>query len=100
MKRADILAIQVDTICLINLLFIGKILKRKKSFSGTSGVVTLGSNTYSKFKRLFESGIEHHLGFTYGNFEKTPSVKMYTKNSNMNLKFQQLTNLFLPCPCH
>ena len=47
-----------------------KILKRKKSFSGTSGVVTLGSNTYSKFKRLFESGIEHHLGFTYGNFEK------------------------------
>ena len=47
-----------------------KILKRKKSFSGTSGVVTFGLNTYQKFKQLFECGIEHHLSFTYGNYKK------------------------------
>ncbi len=45
----------------------GKILKRKNSFSGTSGVISLGKNTYKKIKNLFLSGLEHHVAFTYGN---------------------------------
>jgi len=44
----------------------GKVLKRKNSFSGTSGVVSLGSNTYKKIKNIFLSGLEHHVAFTYG----------------------------------
>ena len=44
----------------------GKVLKRKNSFSGTSGVVSLGKNTHKKIKNLFLSGLEHHVGFTYG----------------------------------
>ena len=44
----------------------GKILKRKNSFSGTSGVISLGKNTYKKIKNLFLSGLEHHVAFTYG----------------------------------
>jgi len=44
----------------------GKVLKRKNSFSGTSGVVSLGSNTYIKIKNIFLSGLEHHVAFTYG----------------------------------
>jgi len=44
----------------------GKILKRKNSFSGTSGVISLGKNTHKKIKNLFLSGLEHHVGFTYG----------------------------------
>ena len=44
----------------------GKVLKRKNSFSGTSGVISLGKNTYKKIKNLFLSGLEHHVGFTYG----------------------------------
>ena len=45
----------------------GKVLKRKNSFSGTSGVISLGKNTHNKIKNLFLSGLEHHVGFTYGN---------------------------------
>ena len=44
----------------------GKVLKRKNSFSGTSGVITLGQNTFKKIKNLFLSGLEHHVCFTYG----------------------------------
>ncbi len=44
----------------------GKVLKRKNSFSGTSGVISLGKNTHNKIKNLFLSGLEHHVGFTYG----------------------------------
>ena len=44
----------------------GKVLKRNNSFSGTSGVISLGKNTYKKIKNLFLSGLEHHVGFTYG----------------------------------
>ena len=44
----------------------GKVLKRKNSFLGTSGVISLGKNTYKKIKNLFLSGLEHHVGFTYG----------------------------------
>lgn len=47
----------------------GIILKRKNSFSGTSGVVSLNRSTYQKFIKLFKSGIEHHLSFTYGNYQ-------------------------------
>ena len=45
----------------------GTVLKRKNSFSGTSGVISLGKNTHKKIKNLFLSGLEHHVGFTYGN---------------------------------
>ncbi len=48
----------------------GEILKRKKSFSGTSGVVSLGKDTNKKIKKIFLSGLEHHLAFTYGNIFK------------------------------
>jgi len=48
------------------ILMKGKILKRKNSFSGTSGVISLGTNTYRKIKNLFLSGLEHHVSFTYG----------------------------------
>jgi hypothetical protein len=44
----------------------GKVLKRKNSFSGTSGVISLGNNTYKKIKGIFLSGLEHHVAFTYG----------------------------------
>ena len=48
------------------ILMKGKVLKRKNSFSGTSGVVSLGKDTYKKIKNLFLSGLEHHVSFTYG----------------------------------
>jgi len=44
----------------------GIVLKRKNSFSGTSGVISLGKNTYKKIKNIFLSGLEHHVAFTYG----------------------------------
>ena len=44
----------------------GEVLNKKNSFSGTSGVVRFQTNTYQKLVRLFTSGIEHHLAFTYG----------------------------------
>ena len=44
----------------------GTVLKRKNSFSGTSGVISLGQNTYKKIKNIFLSGLEHHVAFTYG----------------------------------
>ena len=47
-----------------------EIIKRKKSFSGTSGVVSLGKDTNKKIKKIFLSGLEHHLAFTYGNIFK------------------------------
>ena len=40
---------------------------KEKFFSGTSGVISLGKNTHNKIKNLFLSGLEHHVGFTYGN---------------------------------
>ena len=53
----------------------GKVLKRKNSFSGTSGVVSLGKNTHNKIKNLFLSGVEHHVCFTYGDvFEDVKSL--------------------------
>ena len=44
----------------------GKVLKKKNSFSGTSGVVNLGRNTQEKIEQMFLSGLEHHVAFTYG----------------------------------
>jgi len=44
----------------------GKILKKKNSFSGTSGVIRLGRNTQEKIEQMFLSGLEHHVAFTYG----------------------------------
>ena len=53
----------------------GKVLKRKNSFSGTSGVISLGTNTYKKIKNIFLSGLEHHVAFTYGDvFEDIKSL--------------------------
>ena len=48
------------------ILLKGKVIKRKNSFSGTSGVISLGKDTYKKIQNLFLSGLEHHVSFTYG----------------------------------
>ena len=45
----------------------GEIQNRKNSFSGTSGVVSLGNNTSQKIEKMFKGGLEHHVAFTYGN---------------------------------
>ena len=45
----------------------GEIKNRKNSFSGTSGVVSLGNNTINKINMMFKGGLEHHVAFTYGN---------------------------------
>ena len=45
----------------------GEIKNRKNSFSGTSGVVSLGNNTSNKIQKMFKGGLEHHVAFTYGN---------------------------------
>ena len=63
----------------------GKVLKRKNSFSGTSGVVSLGKNTSQKIEKMFKGGLEHHVAFTYGNLfdkiiqlGKTMKIPTYT----------------------
>ena len=45
----------------------GRIIKRKNSFSGTSGVVSFGRNTKDKLEKMLKGGLEHHVAFTYGN---------------------------------
>ena len=45
----------------------GRIMKRKNSFSGTSGVVSFGRNTKDKLEKMLKGGLEHHVAFTYGN---------------------------------
>ena len=45
----------------------GEIQNRKNSFSGTSGVVSLGKNSSQKIEKMFKGGLEHHVAFTYGN---------------------------------
>ena len=44
----------------------GKVRKITKAWSGTAGVISLGKSTYNNIKKLFISGLEHHVGFTYG----------------------------------
>ena len=46
----------------------GKIIDRKNSFSGTSGVVSFGKDTKGKMEKMFKGGLEHHVAFTYGNY--------------------------------
>jgi L-fucose isomerase-like protein len=46
----------------------GKIISRKNSFSGTSGVVSFGKDTKNKIEKMFKGGLEHHVAFTYGNY--------------------------------
>ena len=53
----------------------GEVLKRKNSFSGTSGVISLGKKTSHKIKNIFLSGLEHHVSFTYGDvFEEVKAL--------------------------
>ena len=59
----------------------GEVLNRKNSFSGTSGVIRLGKNTYNKIRNLFLSGLEHHLAFTYGNVLE--EIKILGKKLNI-----------------
>ena len=63
----------------------GEIKNRKNSFSGTSGVVSLGKNTSNKIEKMFKGGLEHHVAFTYGNLYdeiiqlgKTMKISTYT----------------------
>ena len=46
----------------------GKIINRKNSFSGTSGVVSFGKDTKGKIEKMLKGGLEHHVAFTYGNY--------------------------------
>ena len=44
----------------------GKVIDRPNSFSGTSGVISLGENSPQKLEEMFKGGLEHHVAFTYG----------------------------------
>ena len=44
----------------------GQVMDRPNSFSGTSGVISLGENSPHKLERMFKGGLEHHVAFTYG----------------------------------
>ena len=44
----------------------GKVLDKKNSFSGTSGVVSFGKSTTKIIEEFMLSGMEHHIAFTYG----------------------------------
>ena len=48
----------------------GKVINRKNSFAGTSGVVSFGKNTKNKIEKMFKGGLEHHVAFTYGDHYK------------------------------
>ena len=64
----------------------GEVLDKKNSFSGTSGVVRFQTNTYQKLVRLFTSGIEHHLAFTYGDvYSEVLSVRSCINTARSNV---------------
>ena len=44
----------------------GTVIDRPNSFSGTSGVISLGSDSAHKAEKMFKGGLEHHVAFTYG----------------------------------
>ena len=44
----------------------GTVIDRPNSFSGTSGVISLGSDSAYKAEKMFKGGLEHHVAFTYG----------------------------------
>ena len=44
----------------------GQVIDRPNSFSGTSGVISLGENSPQKLEEMFKGGLEHHVAFTYG----------------------------------
>jgi len=44
----------------------GQVIDRPNSFSGTSGVISLGDNSVHKAEQMFKGGLEHHVAFTYG----------------------------------
>ncbi|MCH2477615.1 MAG: hypothetical protein MK218_06620 [Gammaproteobacteria bacterium] len=44
----------------------GTVIDRPNSFSGTSGVISLGHDSAHKAEQMFKGGLEHHVAFTYG----------------------------------
>jgi L-fucose isomerase-like protein len=44
----------------------GMVIDRPNSFSGTSGVISLGPDSAYKAEQMFKGGLEHHVAFTYG----------------------------------
>ena len=44
----------------------GTVIDRPNSFSGTSGVISLGPDSAHKAEQMFKGGLEHHVAFTYG----------------------------------
>ena len=44
----------------------GTVIDRPNSFSGTSGVISLGQDSAHKAEQMFRGGLEHHVAFTYG----------------------------------
>jgi L-fucose isomerase-like protein len=59
----------------------GQVIDRPNSFSGTSGVISLGENSPHKLEQMFKGGLEHHVAFTYGDV----SDKLIHFGNQMNI---------------
>ncbi len=59
----------------------GQVIDRPNSFSGTSGVISLGENSPHKLEQMFKGGLEHHVAFTYGDI----SDKLIHFGQQMNI---------------
>jgi len=59
----------------------GSVIDRPNSFSGTSGVISLGEDSAHKAEQMFKGGLEHHVAFTYGDV----SDKLIHFGNQMNI---------------
>jgi hypothetical protein len=59
----------------------GSVIDRPNSFSGTSGVISLGEDSALKAEKMFKGGLEHHVAFTYGDV----SDKLIHFGNKMNI---------------
>ena len=59
----------------------GHVIDRPNSFSGTSGVISLGDDSPDKLEQMFKGGLEHHVAFTYGDI----SDKLIHFGKKMNI---------------
>ena len=57
------------------------VIDRPNSFSGTSGVISLGDDSALKAQQMFKGGLEHHVAFTYGDV----SDKLIHFGNKMNI---------------
>lgn len=52
----------------------GDMLDRPRPFSGTCGVIQFSSGSAKVLSTILESGLEHHISFTYGNIKEELEV--------------------------